>query len=83
MGWFKNINLVNFAKSSATRCIGTRMQQAVSEPEFFRDLVYRLRKNVGKAIFFRNNSESPLITANVQYNLQVRFINFIPMHFLL
>ena len=35
------------------------LQQGISEPEFYGDLVYRIRKIVGKSNF-RNNSESLL-----------------------
>ena len=34
-------------------------QQGISDPEFYGDLVYKIRKIVGKSIFF-NNSESLL-----------------------
>ena len=37
----------------------TLMQQGISEPEVYGDLVYRFRKNVGK-ITFRSNSENLL-----------------------
>ena len=33
------------------------LQQGISEPEFYGDLVYRIKKIVGNLIF-RNNSES-------------------------
>ena len=40
-------------------CSRKRLQQGISEPEFYGDLVYRIRKIVGN-ISFRNNSESLL-----------------------
>ena len=44
------------------------MQQGISEPEFYGDLVYRFRKKMWGNLIFRNNTES-LSTVIKEYDI--------------